>query len=412
MNWKQKLIDLANQRANVLSTAEKALDEGRQADYDAAMEQVNNLNAEIKKVQDLLSEQQRQLDQQQPSRAEAHDMAEERGAALLRRDAVTFTAQEVRRAILNDTTLASGALVEPTGAGSSIRDTIGTTVSSILDQVYVQDLTGMGAYLEPYVISELDAKTGSVTALAGKPRAVSTDPKFGIAEIRPYEMNVTTYVDRNLSRLSPAGYADKIFRMAMQALRRTAVGLIINGDGTANPQMYGMKNGVNKDGDAIYATLALSGIDENTLDELYFAYGSDEGLGPRARLLLTKKNLKAFGALRGANEKRRLLEIVPDGSDPNTGTIRDGGVVIPYTLSSAVGDGSLLYGDPLNYELGLFGDFTIRVDPSVKAVERMDTILGDAFVGGNLIVHKGMVNATLGASGGSEDAGGTGGTKG
>lgn len=397
---KQKLIDLADRRANALTAAEQALTEGRQADYDSTMEQVTNLNAEIKKVQDLLAEQQRRLDGQQADPAVARDMAEERGAALMRRDAVTFTAQEVRRAILNDTTLASGSLVEPTGAGSNIRDSLNGTVSSILNQVYVQDLTGMGSYLEPYAISELDAKTGKVEELAGKPRAVSRDPEFGIAELRPYEMNVTAYVDRNISRLSPASYYDKIFNMAMRAMRRKAVELIINGDGESSPLMYGMKNGVNKAGDPIYATLALSGINENTLDELYFAYGSDETMGPSARLLLTKRNLAAFGALRGTNEKRRLLEIVPDGANPNTGTIRDGGVVIPYTIASAVGDGTMLYGDPMNYELGLFGNFTVRVDESVKAVERMHTILGDAFVGGNLIVHKGMVNATVdGASG-------------
>ena len=59
----------------------------------------------------------------------------------------------------------------------------------------------------------------------------------------------------------------------------------------------------------------------------------------------------------------------------------------------------MVYGDPMNYELGLFGDYTVRVDESVKAVERMLTILGDAMVGGNLIVDKGFVVATLPANG-------------
>ena len=59
----------------------------------------------------------------------------------------------------------------------------------------------------------------------------------------------------------------------------------------------------------------------------------------------------------------------------------------------------MVYGDPQNYELGLFGYYTVRVDKSVKAVERMLTILGDAMVGGNLIVDKGFVVATLPATG-------------
>ena len=36
-----------------------------------------------------------------------------------------------------------------------------------------------------------------------------------------------------------------------------------------------------------------------------------------------------------------------------------------------------------------------RVDESIKGVERMLTILGDAMVGGNIIRHKGFVVATL-----------------
>ena len=81
--------------------------------------------------------------------------------------------------------------------------------------------------------------------------------------------------------------------------------------------------------------------------------------------------------------------------------------MIPYVISSALtaldGAGAtiqtMVYGDPMNYELGLFGDYTIRVDESVKAVERMYAILGDVMVGGNLIVDKGFVVATSGAGG-------------
>ena len=68
---------------------------------------------------------------------------------------------------------------------------------------------------------------------------------------------------------------------------------------------------------------------------------------------------------------------------------------MPYTIVSGVGDSKLLYGDPANYLLALFGQYVIRVDESVKAVERMNAILGDAFVGGNLVVDKGFVVGTI-----------------
>lgn len=409
---KRKLIDLCAQRSQHLQAAEAALAAGDTAKYDSEMNQVTNINAEIQRIQNLLSEQQRQILEKQPTPAEARDMAEERGNQLRTGSEVKFSATEVLRAVRNATTLATGTLVEPTGAGSNIRDPLGTMVSSVVDQVYVQDLTGMGSYMEPYVISEIDAKAGKVESLAGTARASSTDPTFGVAEIRPYELNVTSFVDRNISRLSPANYYNKIYGMAMRALRRKLAGLIVNGDGETTSVMYGMKTAKNKAGTAIYASENISAIDINTLDSLYFAYGSSDAMGPNARLFLTKQDLKALGALRGANEKRRLLEITPDAGNPNTGTIRDGGLVIPYTivsdLTSLTGTTAsttgaiqtMLYGDPMNYELGLFGEFSVRVDESVKSVERMYTILGDAMVGGNLIVDKGIVVATLPKSSG------------
>ncbi len=408
---KRKLIDLTDQRSQHLQAAENALAAGDTAKYESEMNQVTNMNTEIQRVQNLLSEQQRKILEQQPSPAEARDMAEERGSQLSAGKEVKFSTMEVLRAVRNSTTLAAGTLVTPTGTGSNIRDPLGNMVSSIVDQVYVQDLTGMGSYTEPYVISEIDAKDGKVESLAGTARAASKDPVFGYAEIRPYEVNVTSFVDRNISRLSPASYYDKIFGMAMRALRRKLADLIVNGDGQSNPVMFGMKTAKNKAGAAIYARENITAIDANTLDSLYFAYGSGDAMGSNARLFLTKKDLKAIGMLRGTNEKRRLMEIIPDAGNPNVGVIRDGGVAIPYTIVSGLSSLSgatagaadiqtMLYGDPMNYELGLFGEYSVRVDESVKSVERMYAILGDAMVGGNLVVDKGIVVATLPKAGG------------
>ena len=404
---KRKLIDLCNQRNQHLQAAEAALTAGNVADYESAMEKATNLNADIQRIQNLLTEQERKLVEQQPTGAEARDMAEERGSVLLKGGEVKFSAVEVRRAILNQTTLAATTLVQPTGAGSEIRDPLGNVVSSIVDQVMVTDMSGMGSYMEPYVISELGANAGEVSALAGIARTAGEDPDFGIAEIKPYEINTTSYVDRNIANLSPANYYAKIQGMAMRAMRRKLASLILNGDGSSSsPVFFGMKTAKNKAGNNIFATVDVSAVDVNLLDTLYFAYGSSDAMGANARLLLTKADLKAIGALRGTNEKRRLFEIIPDAGNPNIGTIRDGGLVIPYTICSdlttlsgtAAGTADVLtmgYGDPMNFEVGLFGDFTVRVDESVKAVERMHTILGDAMVGGNLIVDKGMVWAKL-----------------
>ena len=394
---RRKLIDLCATRSKEIEKAEAALNANDQETYAACMVKIGKMNTEIENIQALIREQDRKVMEAPANPAEQRDMAEDRGATLMRGDDVQISAAEVRR-MFNSTTVATGTIVQPTGAGTNIHDPVGNQVSSIIDQVTVQDLTGMGAYQEPYVKAEMEAQSQKVETAAGTART-ATDPTFGIAELRPREVNVTSFVDRNIARLSPADYYAKVMAMAMRAMRRAIAKMIITGDGEGSPAMFGITNAKNKASENIFAEETITAIDATTLDQLYFAYGSDVAIGANARLLLTKKNLKAFGALRGTNEKRRLLDIVPDMANPNTGIIRDGGVVIPYTISADVTDEKLLYGDPANYLLGLFGAYSIRVDESVKAVERMYAILGDVMVGGNLVVDKGFVVGTVGGGG-------------
>ena len=413
---RRKLIDLKTQRTALLEGAETLLKEGKREEYRAEMAKVTKMNEEIKDVEDLVREQDRKFLEKAADPAEEKDKAEERGNELMKGHEVTFSPLEVAKALFvpkhteKSVTLATGTLAQPTGAGTDIRDALGYGVGAIIDQVYVQDLNGMSAYLEPYVISEPDAKGAKVTTAAGTARAASDDPQLGVAKIAPYELTTTSYVDRNISKLTPANYYAKIFAMAMKSMRRSTVGMIFNGDGQSTNDMFGVKTAKNMEGSPIYASLDVEAVGPDLLTELMFAYGGDEELGGNCRLYLNKKDLLALGKLRGANEKRRLFDIVPDAANPNTGTIREGGTIVPYSISSKLtalsvsekGSSAIqtmVYGDPMNYELGLFGPYTVRVDESVKAVERMLTILGDAMVGGNLIVDKGFVVATLPANG-------------
>ena len=413
---RRKLIDLKQQRSTLLEGAEALLKEGKREEYRAEMAKVSNMNDEIKDLEDLVREQDRKFMEKAPDPAEERDKAEERGNQLMKGLEVKFSPLEVAKALFvpkpveKAVTLATGTLAQPTGAGSTIRDALGYGVGAIIDQVYVQDLTGMAAYLEPYVISEPDAQGAKVSTAAGTARTASADPTFGVAKISPYELTTTSYVDRNIARLTPANYYAKVFNMAMKAMRRDTVKMIFNGDGQATNDMFGIKTAKNVAGANIFATPNVSAVNEDLLTELMFAYGGDEELGGNCRLYLNKKDLQAIGKIRGTNEKRRLYDIVPDAANPNIGTIREGGTIVPYSISKqltalsestagAAAIQAMVYGDPRNYELGLFGDYTVRVDESIKGVERMLTILGDAMVGGNLIVDKGFVVATLPATG-------------
>ena len=412
-NMRRQLTEKLQERTALLEKAEGLLKEGKREDYHSEMDKVRGLNGEIDDLKGLIDEQDRKFLAKAPDPAEERDKAAERGNLLMKGQEVKFSAREVAKALFlpqsveKSVTLATGTLAQPTGAGTNIRDGLGNGVGAIIDQVYVQDLTGMSSYLEPYVISEFDASGADVATSAGTARTASSDPTFGVAKIAPYELTTTSYVDRNISRLTPANYYAKVFAMVMRAMRRDTVKMIFNGDGqSTNNDMFGIKTAKNVAGNVIYSTLEVDAVGPDLLTELMFAYGGDEELGGNCRLYLNKADLLALGKLRGTNEKRRLFDIIPDAGNPNTGTIREGGTIVPYSIASnltalsgstagSAAIQTMVYGDPMNYELGLFGDYTVRVDESVKAVERMLTILGDAMVGGNLIVDKGFVVATL-----------------
>ena len=403
MNLREKLIDLSNQRTAALDAANTAMEAGNTADYDSNMQKVTNLNTEIKRVQDLITEQERVIDARQPSQAEMHDMAEDRANTLRNGGTVTFAQDEMRRFIRNAVTLATETLAEPTGVDGTIRDAMGNVPGSIIDRVSVMDLTGLGNFLVPYAVSDLTATGGKVKTNAGTARTAGSDPTLAYAELRPYEVNVTQYIDRNISRLTPVAYYNYIQSMAMRAMRRKVASLIVNGDGQSTPDMFGIKNAKNKAGAAICANVNVSAINENIMDTLFYAYGSDEACGENAFLLLNKLDLKAIGMLRNS-DKQKIFKMMRTSA--NEGVIDDFGSTTPYSImkdltamsaetATTTPKPTMIYGDPANYLLGLFGGFTIRIDESYKAAERMHTILGDVFVGGNVVVDKGFVIANL-----------------
>lgn len=399
MSTRARLNDLLAQRSQHLTAAQNALDSGDHSTYQTELAAATGMNSQIEDLQGLLAEQDRYArDNAIVIGGTGRENLEEMGAALQAGQAVRLNVAELMQAAglgrQNSTTVATTTLVSPQGGGSTIRPNL-EVVSGLVDQVSTIDLTGFSGYEEPYEVSGLTAQGGKPATTAGTERTAS-DPTFAKAKISPYELTVTSYVDRNLSRLSPVAYASKIQSMALRAMRRKLAGLIVNSDGQSTPVMYGITNAKNTDGAAIFASKALgTAINETTLWELISAYGGTDSLGGTARLLLSKANLRAFGNIRGTNEKARLYKIQPDAGNSTTGTIVDGGLIVPYTLISEIGDNKLAYGSPADYLMGLFGDTTIRVDESYKAGSRLNTILGDAMVGGNLVVHNGFVLGTL-----------------
>lgn len=387
------LNDLKSQRATHLENAEKELNAGNTAEYKALLAKAQAMNPQIEDLESLVKEYDRYDIAHAPKFGNDPKDQKAMGEMLMAGERVGFSADVVKQALVtNAATLFSGDIVAPTGGSANINDGFNAQVSGLIDQVRVETFEGLNAWEESYLKSMPTATKGKPATVAGTTRADSS-PVWKKAKMIAHEVQTTAFVDRNISRLSPAAYAAKAQSYALKSLRKEINNMIFNGDGADTPEFYGFKNAKNTSGEAIFDTSTLTAIGPEFLRKMVFGYGGDEEVSANARLVLDKVNLAALGDLTiGTGDNRPLYDITQLG---NTGTIKSGGLIVPYTIASAAGSKTIAYGDPMSFLLCLFGSYTIRVDESVKSVERMIAILGDVLAGGNLTVDKGMLIANL-----------------
>jgi HK97 family phage major capsid protein len=144
--------------------------------------------------------------------------------------------------------------------------------------------------------------------------------------------------------------------------------------------------------------LTLSTIDADTLDQIVFNYGGDEDVEGSSYLILSKKDLAAFAAIR-AEDGKKLYKITVNG---NTGTISsDGSFSVNYVINSACptlslsgtasGTYCMAYGPLQNYEMAVFSDIDVEMSTDFKFGQGMVAYAGDIYAGGNVTAYKGFL---------------------
>lgn len=318
--------------------------------------------------------------------------AEARAKAFAESNRMTIEnpTEEMRAVVVS-----SGQIATPTKVGE-ITDMF-NTVSSIVDQVKVTDMTGCGEYKVPYV------KTAATAGKTKEGEAYnSSEPTFGYSIIKPTTITVLSYISKQVRKQSPAKYEAKVREAALKALRAKLGSYIVNGDPNATDGVE--PTGVVKAAAELIHKLNVAAIDETTLRKIALSYGGDENVVGNAVLYLNKEDLIAFGDVRGTADKKAVYEITPDGSNPNTGIIKDGGLSVRYCINSniaalsntatAAETATMFYGQPMNYECALFSNYEIAVSEDFAFDKGMLTIRGDVEVGGNVIHEKGFVVVT------------------
>lgn len=387
---KKRLLEIEARKAELRKEIDSATAE-RLAEIETEVATLETEEAELRKKTDLRNK----LGDPIPKTA-TPDENEARAKALVETGIMTISAAETRSVVL-----ATDTLAKPTEVGG-INDPF-NIISSIIDMVSIEDLTGVGSYKEAYVKAWQTADAGT-DGTAPDPN----DPTFRTAAINPFMVDTLTYVSKNIRKQTPLQYAEKVKKGALIALKKKVINHLIKGNGSTAP--FGIYNAVNTEDTPESMTqellLAANTIDQKTLRKIVFAYGGDENIGAGARLFLNKNDLIAFGDVRGTNEKKAVYEIIPDGANPNTGIIKDGGLSVPYVICSdvtaltgtnkgAAKVPTMLYGAPGAYKLGLFGDYEVNVSTDYKFAEGLLSVKGEVMVGGNVVVDKGFVVVTL-----------------
>lgn len=308
--------------------------------------------------------------------------------ALTKRTSIATT--QLRAALVS-----SGKLATPT-AVSGINDTIGAKHSSIIDLVKIVDCGGMGSNKVAYIDADADAAAEQTEGSA----ATAKETTFGYVEITPKTLATYAQISEQAKNQTPLQYEAKVQEQALISLRKAAVKLVISKLKTS---------ALNKAVDASVSSAKKGILDENTLTDFLLEYGGDESVVGEAVLFLNKKDLRAIGKIRGTQDKKKVYEIVPDGSNPNVGIIKDGGLAIKYCICSELAacvdtaQGSaaiptMFYGNPQCLELDLFTDYQVKVSEEFAFTSLMDTILGSVSLGADVVAKNGFVSLTIPAS--------------
>lgn len=307
---------------------------------------------------------------------------EQRAADQFRNTGRMIVSNGEARAML----ISSGQLIKPTKVNTEIQEIPGSKVSSIIDLIHIEDCTGMSSYDVPYTVADAGEADNHTEGQAG---AIKDLGEYDFVSIKPNDVIVLGQVSKQSKKQTNVKYAEKVRVSAHLALRKKAVKIV---------------NTAIKASSLVKEIPAVAGkIDATTLRSLTLQYGDDESVLGNAYLFLNKKDLVAFGDVRGTNEKKAIYEITPNPGNPNTGTIKEGGLTVPYVLDSglaALSDSTtkgrtMFYGAPKCIHAGMFSDYEVKVSEDFAFDKLMDTVRGDLEMGVDVVAKHGLLALTV-----------------
>lgn len=256
--------------------------------------------------------------------------------------------------------------------------------SSIVDKVNLLNLNGGETYKKSYVKSHGTA--GNTTEANAY---TSTEPTFDYVTISKVKLTCYTEITEELEKLPDIPYQAEVLKNIEISLKKKIASQIILGNGQTNnfTGIFSASAGAIETAKDI----AITAIDDTTLDKIIYGYGGDEEVEGDAVLILNKADLRAFASLR-TTEGRKVHTV-----DYKAQTI-DG---IPYIINSncsaisdsATTDGTycIAYGSLKNYEVPVFSPVEIAKSTDYKFKDGIICYKASVFTGGNVVGFNGFL---------------------
>ena len=263
--------------------------------------------------------------------------------------------------------VSSGKLALPKAVANEIGE-LPAVVSSIVDDVDAIDATGTGTWEFPY--RKTDAAAAAVTegsAIGG------TAGTFDKVTISPEAWGILDEISNQVKKMTPVNYQQSIQNNAYLALRREARNKIVTKVLAST----------------LLETVAGMALDATYIRKLVLGYDADESVAGNAKLYINKADLQTLGAIRGTNEKKAVFEI--EFTDANNGTIKDGAMLVPFSICAALTAGTQLYGNPRTIKMLMWDNYEVSTDDGGDYFKRnMLGIRGLQTAGAGLAIWHGM----------------------
>jgi HK97 family phage major capsid protein len=312
---------------------------------------------------------------------------ESRGADLKAKKAVTFDIDEIPE--LRSVSIGGGTLVVQKKYSDTMYPKF-SQVSSLVDLVNSVPLLGGESYTKGF---EVSSGEGDYTSEEG----TYTDAETVYGYVTIGKAKITAYAEMTdeSMKLPNIDYQAMVAKNIGEALRKKITKQIIVGPGGANA-ITGIFNApVNVM--PVASDLSISVIDADTLDKIVLGYGGDEEVEGGGYLILNKKDLAAFAAVRSTTGEK-LYKIKKNG---NTGTISsDDSFEVPFIINSACAPLSstataantycMAYGMVHCYEMPVFSPVTVEESRDFKFKTGQIAYRGAVWAGGNVTMYKGF----------------------